>query len=64
MDERLKQLLVLGREHFDRREYDRAERVLRQVLELTDRYADDIGQSFDGLFLGVDNRGKCERQIQ
>jgi len=40
MDERLKQLLVLGREHYDRREYDRAEHVLRQVLELTDRYAD------------------------
>ena len=40
MDERLKQLLVLGREHYERREYDRAERVLRQVLELTDRYAD------------------------
>ena len=40
MDERLKQLLVLGREHYDRREYERAEHVLRQVLELTDRYAD------------------------
>jgi len=40
MDERLKQLLVLGREHYDRREYDRAERVLRQVIEVTDRYAD------------------------
>jgi tetratricopeptide (TPR) repeat protein len=40
MDERLKQLLVLGREHYERREYDRAERLLRQVLELTDRYAD------------------------
>jgi len=40
MDDRLKQLLVLGREHYERREYDRAERVLRQVLELTDRYAD------------------------
>jgi tetratricopeptide (TPR) repeat protein len=40
MDERLKQLLVLGREHYDRREYDRAERVLRQVLGLTDRFAD------------------------
>jgi tetratricopeptide (TPR) repeat protein len=40
MDERLKQLLVLGREHYERREYDRAERVLRQVLEHTDRYAD------------------------
>ncbi len=40
MDERLKQLLVLGREHYERREYDRAERMLRQVLEITDRYAD------------------------
>jgi len=40
MDERLKQLLVLGREHYERREYDRAERLLRQVLEVTDRYAD------------------------
>src|SRR6185295_11354158 len=40
MDERVKQLLVLGREHYERREYDRAEHVLRQVLEKTDRYAD------------------------
>lgn len=40
MDDRVKQLLVLGREHFDRREYERAEHVLRQVLDKTDRYAD------------------------
>ena len=40
MDERLKQLLVLGREHYERREYDRAELALRQVLEITDRYPD------------------------
>ena len=40
MDDRVKQLLMLGREHYDRREYDRAERLLRQVLEVTDRYAD------------------------
>lgn len=40
MDDRVKQLLVLGREHFERREYDRAEHVLRQVLEKTDRFAD------------------------
>jgi len=40
MDDRLKQLLVLGREHYERREYDRAERVLRQILEITDRYPD------------------------
>ncbi len=40
MDDRLKQLLILGREHYDRREYDRAEHALRQVLDKTDRYAD------------------------
>ena len=40
MDERAKQLLVLGREHYGRREYERAEEALRQVLEVTDRYAD------------------------
>jgi tetratricopeptide (TPR) repeat protein len=32
MDERLKQLLVLGREHYERREFERAERLLSQVL--------------------------------
>jgi tetratricopeptide (TPR) repeat protein len=40
MDDRLKQLLVLGREHYERREYDHAEHVLRQVLEKADRFAD------------------------
>lgn len=40
MDDRLKQLLLLGREHYDRRELDRAEHALRQVLERTDQYAD------------------------
>ncbi|AKT37100.1 tetratricopeptide repeat protein [Chondromyces crocatus] len=40
MDDRLKQLLILGREHYDRREYELAEKALRQVLEHTDHYAD------------------------
>lgn len=40
MDDRIKQLLILGREHYDRREWDRAEDALRQVLEKTDRFAD------------------------
>jgi tetratricopeptide (TPR) repeat protein len=40
MDDRLKQLLILGREHYERREFERAEVALRQVLEKTDRYAD------------------------
>ncbi|EYF02131.1 tetratricopeptide repeat protein [Chondromyces apiculatus] len=40
MDDRLKQLLILGREHYERREYTLAEPALRQVLEQNDRYAD------------------------
>jgi tetratricopeptide (TPR) repeat protein len=40
MDERLKQLLVLGRELYEHRDFERAEHVLREVLEKTDRYAD------------------------
>ncbi len=33
MDERTKQLLSLGREHYDKREFDKAEHYFRQVLE-------------------------------
>jgi tetratricopeptide (TPR) repeat protein len=40
MDDRLKQLLVLGREHYDRREYEHAEHALQQILETTNRFAD------------------------
>lgn len=40
MDERTKELLILGREHYQKGEYERAEHVLGQVLEKTDRYAD------------------------
>jgi tetratricopeptide (TPR) repeat protein len=40
MDERVKELLVLGREHYQKHEYDRAEHVLGQVLEKTDAHAD------------------------
>lgn len=41
MDERTKQLLALGREHYDKREFDRAEHYLRQVLERAEgKYAD------------------------
>jgi tetratricopeptide (TPR) repeat protein len=40
MDERTKQLLSLGREHYDKREFDKAEHYLRQVLERRERYAD------------------------
>lgn len=40
MDEHTKQLLILGREHYAKREFDKAEPVLRQVLETEDRFAD------------------------
>ena len=40
MDEHTKQLLILGREHYGSREFDKAEPELRQVLEADDRFAD------------------------
>ncbi|MCC6873217.1 MAG: tetratricopeptide repeat protein [Sandaracinaceae bacterium] len=40
MDERTKQLLSLGREHYDKREFDKAEHYLRQILERNDKFAD------------------------
>lgn len=40
MNERLKQLLVLGREHYAKRELEKAEQMLRMLLEEEDRYAD------------------------
>jgi tetratricopeptide (TPR) repeat protein len=40
MNERVKQLLVLGREHYAKREFEKAEQMLRMVLEEEDRYAD------------------------
>ncbi len=40
MDDHLKQLLLLGREHYEKREYDKAEYLLRQVVAQTDRFAD------------------------
>src|SRR5262245_57879658 len=40
MDDHLKQLLLLGREHYQKREFDKAEYLLKQVVAATDRYAD------------------------
>lgn len=40
MDERVKQVLLLGREHYQKREYDKAEALLREVLDADDRFAD------------------------
>jgi tetratricopeptide (TPR) repeat protein len=40
MDEHTKQLLLLGREHYQKREFDKAESALRTVVEQNDRLAD------------------------
>jgi Flp pilus assembly protein TadD len=40
MDERVKQLLVLGREHYANREFEKADELLRQVLDHDDGFAD------------------------
>jgi tetratricopeptide (TPR) repeat protein len=40
MDEHTKQWLLLGREHYQKREFDKAEPMLRQVLESSERLAD------------------------
>ncbi len=42
MDERTKQLLALGREHYEKREFDKAEHYLRQVLEREDQPFADV----------------------
>src|SRR4029079_5245650 len=40
MDERLKHLLLLGREHYAKREHDKAEQLLSELLAADDPFAD------------------------
>mgnify|MGYP001115794305 CR=1 FL=1 len=40
MDERIKQWIARGREHYDKREFDQAEQLLVRVLSNSDRFAD------------------------
>jgi tetratricopeptide (TPR) repeat protein len=40
MDDRLKRLITLGREHYQAREYDRAEKFLSEVVEAHGGFAD------------------------
>ena len=56
MDERTKQVLALGREHYEKREFDKAEHYLRQCLERDVRFADILNM------LGViaHDRGQLE----
>jgi tetratricopeptide (TPR) repeat protein len=63
MDDHLKQLLLLGREHYQKREYDKAEYLLKQVVAQTDRFAD----VFDMLGVIAHNRGdfaQAERHFE
>jgi tetratricopeptide (TPR) repeat protein len=54
MDEHYRQLLVLGREHYEKGEYERAAELLGQVIAHTDRFADVYDM------LGVIAHGKGE----
>src|SRR5688572_10247950 len=40
MDDHTKELLIVGREHYHKGEYDRAGQALAQVLEASDQFAD------------------------
>jgi tetratricopeptide (TPR) repeat protein len=40
MDEKLKQAVALGREHYEKRDYDKAEVYLSKVIEAGNRFAD------------------------
>lgn len=40
MDDHIKQQLLLGREHYQKREFEKAEYMLRRVANETDRFAD------------------------
>jgi len=63
MDDHLKQLLLLGREHYQKREFDKAEYLLKQVVDLTDRFAD----VFDMLGVMSHSRGdftQAERHFE
>ncbi len=40
MDDHLKQLLLLGREHYEKREFEKADYLLKQLVQHTDRFAD------------------------
>jgi tetratricopeptide (TPR) repeat protein len=53
MDDHVKQLLLLGREHYQKREFDKAEYLLRQVVAETDRFPD----VFDMLGVIAHSRG-------
>lgn len=56
MDEHLRQLLLLGREHYEKGEYERAAQLLKQVVGQTDKFAD----VFDMLGVMAHGRGELK----
>ncbi|MFW5920383.1 MAG: tetratricopeptide repeat protein, partial [Polyangiales bacterium] len=40
MDDRTKQLLSLGREHYEKRDFDKAEHYLKQLVDRDVKFAD------------------------
>ena len=56
MDDHLRQLLLLGREHYSKGEFVEAEDLLGQVTEVSDRFAD----VFDMLGVIAHSKGKLE----
>ncbi|HKQ70684.1 MAG TPA: tetratricopeptide repeat protein [Polyangiaceae bacterium] len=56
MDERIKELLARGREHYQKREFDKADYLLREVTDHTDGYAD----VFDMLGIIAHSRGDLQ----
>src|SRR5712691_5060083 len=53
MDERIKELLARGREHYQKREFDKADIILREVIEHSEGFAD----VFDMLGIIAHSRG-------
>jgi tetratricopeptide (TPR) repeat protein len=67
MDERVRQLLVQGREHYAKQEFDRAETLLLQVLAQDDKLADVhdmLGVIAHGSSRYVDAEQHFERALQ
>jgi tetratricopeptide (TPR) repeat protein len=60
MDERIKELLSRGREHYQKREFDKADYLLREVLEHSDRFAD----VFDMLGIIAHSRGDLQAAVR
>jgi tetratricopeptide (TPR) repeat protein len=60
MDERIKELLARGREHYQKREFDKADYILREVIEHADGFAD----VYDMLGIIAHSRGDLHAAVR